>query len=103
VGLTEAQARKDHQILVGMTPYDAVAMGESLMETDGFAKAIIERESNKILGFHIIGPEASILVQEVIDLMANDLTRRGGAMSIHIHPALPEVVLRALYNVGPVR
>lgn len=66
VGLTEEQAKKDYDIVVGKANYSAVAKGEAMMETESFAKAIVEKSSMKILGFHIIGPYAPILIQEVI-------------------------------------
>ncbi|MBU7032624.1 MAG: dihydrolipoyl dehydrogenase, partial [Theionarchaea archaeon] len=61
VGLTEAEAKTDHHILVGRARYSDVAKGMAMMETEGFAKAIIDRETWTILGFHIIGPHAPIL------------------------------------------
>ncbi len=54
VGLTEEQAKKDYDILVGMANYSDVAKGEAMMEEESFAKAIVEKNSEKILGFHII-------------------------------------------------
>jgi len=54
----------------------------------------------RILGTHIVGPEASILIQEVVTLM---YTHEGSAEPIyngmHIHPALSEVVERAFYHL----
>jgi mycothione reductase len=96
VGMTEAEARKDHEVLIGRAQYDSVAMGGAMMEDEGFAKGIVDKKTGKILGFHIIGPHASILIQEVINAMA-----LGGdigllAHGMHIHPALPELILRTL-------
>ena len=99
VGLTEEEAKKHYDILIGEAKYEDVAKGEAMMETDGFAKAIIERESGKILGFHIIGPYAPILIQEVIDAMANEAGIGWVATGLHIHPALPELAVAALYNL----
>jgi len=92
VGLTEAQARKDHDILIGRVRYFDVAKGEAMMEEEGFAKAIVEKDSRIILGFHIIGPYAPVLIQEVINAMTS-----GGQIDeinegIHIHPALSELI-----------
>lgn len=99
VGLTEAQARGAFDYLVGRAGYQDVAKGEAMMESDGFAKAIVERESGRIRGFHIIGPYAPILIQEVVNAMANGgeigLISRG----MHIHPAMPELILAALRNL----
>ena len=99
VGLTEEEAKKEHEILVGKAPYSAVAKGEAMMETAGFAKAIVDRSSQKILGFHIIGPYAPILIQEVVITMANGQDMMAIAKGMHIHPALPELILVTLQNL----
>jgi dihydrolipoamide dehydrogenase len=103
VGMTEAQAREEHEILVGQAKYLDVAKGQAMMETDGFAKAIIEQKSGQVLGFHIIGPYAPILIQEVIDVMGNDGPARWVTAGMHIHPALPELIVSTLYNLREPR
>ena len=70
VGLKEKEAQKDYDILVGTAHYSDVAKGQAMNETEAFAKAIVEKNTWKILGFHIIGPYAPILIQEVIAIMA---------------------------------
>ena len=55
------------------------------MEEDGFAKAIVEEGSNKILGFHIIGPYAPELIQEVVNAMASGGGVEDIQQGIHIH------------------
>jgi len=100
VGLTEEEAKKNHQILVGKAHYSDVAKGDAMVELDGFSKAIVDKKSGKILGFHIIGPYAPILIQEVVNAMA-----LGGQIGLigqgmHIHPALPELILRTLGNLS---
>ncbi|WP_128225169.1 dihydrolipoyl dehydrogenase [Halobacteriaceae bacterium SHR40] len=73
--------------------YDQTARG-SAMKTDGFLKAIIDLDG-EILGCHIIGPDASTLIQEVVVAMkAGSGTVKDIRESIHIHPALSEVVQR---------
>lgn len=100
VGMTEEQAKKEgNEILVGKAHYSEVAKGEAMVETDSFAKAIVERASRKILGFHIIGPYAPILIQEVINVMAQDQDFMALAQGMHIHPALPELILVTLQNL----
>lgn len=92
VGLTEDDARKEHKILVGRAKYYDVAKGEAMMETEGFAKAIVEKESEKILGFHIIGPYAPELIQEVVNAMASGGHSGEIDQGLHIHPALTELI-----------
>lgn len=75
-------------------PYDQTARGDA-MHADGFVKVLIDLEG-EILGCHIIGPDASSLVQEVVVAMtAGSGTVQDIRDSIHIHPALPEVIHRA--------
>ena len=92
VGYTEEAARRDHQVKVGMARYSDVAKGEAMMERNGFAKAILDRKDNTILGFHIIGPYAPILIQEVINAMISGGHRQEINEGIHIHPALTELI-----------
>jgi len=100
VGLTQEKAMKDHDILVGRTEYSDVAKGEAMMEKEGFTKVVVEKESMKILGFHIIGPYAPELIQEVVNAMES-----GGHIdqitgSMHIHPALSELIPTTLNNLA---
>jgi dihydrolipoamide dehydrogenase len=67
-----------------------------MMEEDAFAKAIVDKETLKILGFHIIGPYAPILIQEVVNAIANDGDIYSIARGMHIHPALSEVIISTL-------
>jgi mycothione reductase len=102
VGLTEDAARQRFRVrdlLVGKANYSEVARGEAMMEEEGFCKAIVKKEGGKVLGFHIIGPHASILIQEVVVAMANDLSMWALNRGIHIHPALPEVIISTFGNL----
>ncbi len=102
VGLTEEEARRRyhiHDLLVGRAKYSDVARGEAMMEEDGFCKAIVKKDGGRILGFHIIGPYASILIQEVIVAMANDLKIWALNKGMHIHPAMPEVIMATFANL----
>jgi mycothione reductase len=99
VGMTEERARRDHEILVGTAHYAEVAKGQAMRDDESVAKAIVDRENNRILGFHIIGPYAPILIQEVIQIMADDRDYRALGRGIHIHPAMSEVILATLRNL----
>lgn len=99
VGLTEANARKEHEIVIARSRYLDVAKGEAMMENDGFAKAVIKKATGKILGFHIIGPYAPELVQEVVNAIASGGQTDEISMGIHIHPALSELIPETLGRV----
>lgn len=100
VGRTEETAKKDHSILVGIARYAEIAKGEAMMEEDSFAKAIVDKETDKILGFHIIGPNAPELIQEVVDTMESGGTISNIMSGMHIHPALSELAQQALANLA---
>ena len=92
VGATEADLDGDYAVRT--YEYGDTARGDA-MHADGFVKVIIDLEG-EILGCHIIGPEASNLIQEVVVAMtAGSGTVRDIREGIHIHPALSEVVQRA--------
>ena len=99
IGLTEERARKEYEILVGKAKYADTVMGTAMMEEEGFAKAVVEKGTKKILGFHIIGPEASLLIQEVVNAVAHksDISYITGSM--HIFPALSELIPQTLDNL----
>jgi dihydrolipoamide dehydrogenase len=101
VGLTEAEARQlGYTILVGKEYYRDTALGLAMGNPNGFVKVIVEHKTGKILGGHIIGPYASILIQEIVNVMASENnTAMNILKSMHIHPAMPEVVQRAFGNL----
>lgn len=101
VGLKEAEAKQQgYKILVGTALYRDTAMGAAMGKPQGFVKTILERKTGKILGAHIIGPYASILIQEVINAMATgDRTYLPIVRGMHIHPAMAEVVQNAFVNL----
>ena len=101
VGLTAAQATEQgRKIWVGVEHYRDTALGEAMGNPNGFVKVIVEQETGEILGGHIIGPYASMLIQEVINAMnVEKNTFMNVVRSMHIHPAMPEVVQRAFGNL----
>ena len=93
VGLTEAQAREaGHDVSVAMTAYNSVAKGEALREDAGFTKVVVKRGTETILGFHIIGPYAPMLIQEVVNAMQSGGNIDEIARGVHIHPELTELI-----------
>jgi len=104
VGLKEEEAKqRGYKILVGKAFYKDTAQGAAMGEPKGFVKVIIDHETGKIFGGHIIGLHASILIQEIINAMVSgDKTFEPIARAMHIHPAMPEVVQRAFDNLREV-
>lgn len=102
VGLTEREAlNRDHNILVGIYRYADTAKGAAMVEEEAFVKVIIEEGTDRILGGHIIGPSAPILLQGIINVMnCGDGAYLPILRAMHIHPALPEVVQYAFSNLS---
>ena len=100
VGLTERAAKEQGLHYVAATyDYSNTAYGSSIEERDGFVKALSHADSGEILGCHIIGAEASILIQEVANAMRYRMTVDAITQSIYVHPAMPEVVQRAFSSL----
>jgi dihydrolipoamide dehydrogenase len=107
VGLTQEKCRKlGYKVLIGFSEYIDCAKGYAMAEEEGLVKVIVEQGSRRILGAHIVGTSAAILVQQIVYLMnAGDQTYMPLARSQCIHPALSEAVIRAfgaLYDPDPV-
>ena len=101
VGLTEAQcqaaglAYKAH-----VQPYGSAAYGWAMEDTASVVKVIADPATRLLLGAHIIGPQASTLIQQLITGMHFGLTVDQMAREqYYIHPALPEVVEQALLEL----
>ncbi|MDP9211430.1 MAG: dihydrolipoyl dehydrogenase [Thermoproteota archaeon] len=80
--------------------YIDTAMGKALEDKDGFVKFLVSKKDRKILGCHIIGSHASILIHEVlVAIKSGDGTIDNISKTVHVHPALSEVVSRAAITV----
>jgi mycothione reductase len=101
VGLTEEQARAQGVDYVTATQqYGDVAFGWAMEDTDHFVKLIADRRTGLLLGAHLIGPEASSLIQTLIQAMSFGQHPHAVARGQYwIHPALAEVVENALLKL----
>lgn len=98
VGLTEQEAREQGvRYVVGERDYGSVAYGWAMEDTEHFAKVLADPATGRLLGAHIIGPEASTLIQPLVQAMSFGLDASAMARDQYwIHPALTEVVENAL-------
>ncbi|MFX1335922.1 MAG: dihydrolipoyl dehydrogenase [Promethearchaeota archaeon] len=98
VGLREKEAIDEYgenKIIIGYQKYEDTAKGLAMGVKDYFVKVILD-DQRRILGASIIGPQASVLIQEIINLMYTpDRSSQPINRGMHIHPALSEVVERA--------
>lgn len=110
VGVTEQslirQGKKvNEDYLKSIYPFINTGMGLAIEDHEGFVKFLIDKESRRILGCHIIGTDAPVLIHEVSvamktsDSMGNIGTIDNISRTVHVHPALSEVVARAASQV----
>jgi mycothione reductase len=101
VGLTERQAREQGiDYRVGWQDYGDTAYGWAMEDVDHFVKIITDAASDLIVGAHLIGPQASSLIQPLIQAMSFGLTARDMARGQYwIHPAMAEVIENALLTL----
>lgn len=101
VGLKETEAiQKGFNTKKGVFPFRASGKAHIIGEIEGFLKVIADRDSDIILGAHIVGPDASELVHELamavkLKIKTNDLKEL-----IHSHPTLSECIGEAIKDIS---
>ena len=99
-GLTEAQAvERNHQVKVGKFSFRANGKALGLGDYDGFVKIVADATSGEILGAHLVGPEVTELLPELVLAHNWELTPEEIARSVHAHPTLSEVLMEAAHSV----
>lgn len=100
VGKTEQQLEdEDIEYVKATYDYNKTGMGLALKEENGFVK-VLASEEGEILGCHMIGPDASSIIHEALVAMkAGTGNVKDIQDTIHIHPALNEVVQRAFNQI----
>src|ERR1700719_2204138 len=84
---------------VGKFPFTANARAKTIAATDGFVKILADAKTDKVLGCHIIGPEAGNLIAEVVLAMEFGASSEDIARTCHSHPTLTEAVRQAAMGV----
>jgi mycothione reductase len=102
VGLSEQECRDREESgggrYVGVVQdYGSVAYGWAMEDTTGFCKLLADPSTGRLLGAHVLGPQASTVIQPLIQAMSFGLTAREMARGQYwIHPALTEIIENAL-------
>ena len=106
VGMTLPQAAErfgTEKLLVGRYEYKNTAKGEAMADGEAFVKDLVHSGSMEMLGAHIVGPQASVLLQEIVNLLyVPGRSAQPLLQGMHIHPALTEVVQRAFLGLRPL-
>ena len=100
VGQTEEQLKQDGVAYkVGKFPFSANGRARAMNMTDGFVKILADAKTDKVLGAHIIGPEAGTLIAEIVTAMEFGASSEDIARTCHAHPTLEEAVKEAALGV----
>jgi len=95
-GLTESQAKeKGYDPITGKFPFTALGRALLAGETEGFVKVVADKNSELVLGVHIVGPEASDLISEAALAIEMGATLQDIEWTIHPHPTLPEALMES--------
>ncbi|WP_249871945.1 dihydrolipoyl dehydrogenase [Oceanobacillus saliphilus] len=100
VGLSEEAAKeKGYQVKTGKFPFKAIGKALVYGESDGFAKIVVDKNTDDILGIHMIGPHVTDMISEAGLAKVLDATPWEMTQSIHPHPTLSEVLGEAALAV----
>ncbi|MCH8261529.1 MAG: dihydrolipoyl dehydrogenase [Proteobacteria bacterium] len=100
VGLNEEELQNtgiDYK--VGTYPFAANSRARAMGESTGLVKILADSRSDRILGVHILGPNASELITEAVLAMEFDASSEDIARTIHAHPSLSEAIHEAALGV----
>ena len=98
VGITEEKAAESGpDFTESKFYYSALGKANILAKTEGMIKIIGDSKTGRILGVHILGHDASILIAEAVLAVKNNLTVNDLADTIHAHPTLPEGLMEAAH------
>lgn len=100
VGLTEDKAKeKGYRVKTGKFSFRAIGKALVFGESDGFVKLVVEEESNKLLGAHMVGPHVTDMITEAGFARVLNATAMDIAHTIHPHPTLAEAIGEAALAV----
>jgi dihydrolipoamide dehydrogenase len=96
VGLSEQEVKASGRAYrVGKFPFSANGRARTMAETQGFVKFVVDKESDEILGAHMIGANVSDLITEVVLAMEYRGSAEDIGITVHAHPTLSETVKEA--------
>ena len=96
IGETEEQLKARAQAYkVGKFPFMANGRARAMGEMDGFVKILADKDTDRVLGAHIIGPDAGTLIAEIAIAMEFGASAEDVARTCHAHPSLNEAVKEA--------
>ena len=100
VGKTEEELKKNNiTYKIGKFPFSANGKAKVMNETSGFVKILSDKNTDEVLGVHIIGADAGNLIGELTIAMEFGASAEDIARTCHAHPTLTESIKEAALNV----
>ena len=99
IGFTEEEARQREEIKVGRFPFRSNPKAVISGETKGLVKVVASRQTDEILGVHIIGPEAGNLIAVVSAFMMKGGTAKEFSRLVQAHPTTPEALREGFLDI----
>lgn len=101
VGKTEEQLKEEGvSYKVGKFPFMGNARAKAVHQGEGFVKLLVDKDTDRILGCHLIGPSAGDLIHEICVAMEFGASAQDVAMTCHAHPTFSEAVREAALACG---
>ena len=103
IGMSRAQARQSgKRVLVGHLPMSRVGRARERGETDGFLEALVDAQSQRLLGATLLGIEADEAIHCLLDVMSAGLPYTAISRTMHIHPTVSELIPTMLQSLKPL-
>ncbi len=91
----EEAERRGYKVKVGKFPFTALGRAIANLDTDGFAKVVMDTDDGRVLGIHVVGQGAGDLISEAAVAIEMGASASDLALTVHPHPTLPEAIMEA--------
>ena len=103
IGMARAEAKASgKRVLVGHLPMARVGRARERGETDGHLEALIDADTQRILGATLVGIEADEAIHGLLDVMSAGLPYTAISRTMHIHPTVSELIPTMLQSLAPL-
>ncbi len=103
IGMSRAAARASgKRVLVGHLPMSRVGRARERGETDGYLEALVDADTQRILGATLLGIEADEAIHCLLDVMTAGLPYTAVSRTMHIHPTVSELIPTMLQSLKPL-